>query len=120
MPEADRTDESLILILCTAPSDGETPTRLAQGLLNAGLVACVNLLPEVVSHYRWEGEVHADKEVQMLLKARGADFSSIQAWLDREHPYEVPEILAIPVTEASESYLSWALEQTSAERRRSD
>ena len=117
MPGEGGLDKRLVLILCTAPSDGETPTRLAQGLLNAGLVACVNLIPGVMSHYRWEGELQADSEVQMLLKARREDFAAICAWLQREHPYEVPEVVALPASEVSESYLSWAWDQTGRPRR---
>ena len=107
-------DEELIVVLCNVPADGETPSRLARGLVEACLAACVSRVGGMVSHYRWEGEAHADPEVQLLIKTRASLFESVAAWLQEHHPYDVPEVIALPVAAAEQSYLRWVLTETEA------
>ena len=103
----------MIVILCTAP-DAEVGARLARGLVDEGLAACVNLVPGLRSFYRWEGEVHDDPEVQLLIKTPEARFEAVRTFLDAQHPYDVPEIIALPIVHGSEPYLAWMREQTGA------
>ena len=105
------TDPAAILVLCTAP-DEDVATRLARGLVNERLAACVNLLPGVRSFYRWKGEVHEDPEVQLLIKTRASRLEALEVYLEREHPYEVPEIVAVPLARVEAKYLKWMVEQT--------
>ncbi len=108
-------NDELVVVLCTAPDDGETPSRLARMLVDARLAACVNLLPGLLSHYRWEGELHAEREVQLLIKTRRTLFERLEAWLHENHPYDVPELIALPAALVGEGYLRWSLAQTEAE-----
>ena len=101
----------LIVILCTAP-DEATAERLAQGLVDARLAACVNVVPGVRSYYRWQDKMECEGEVQLLIKTRRSRFDDVAAWIATHHPYDVPELVALSASRVSQSYLAWALEQT--------
>lgn len=100
-----------ILVLCTAPDPGVAAT-LARGLVDAKLAACVNVVPGLRSFYVWKGDVHDEPEVQLLIKTRRARFEALSEWLADNHPYEVPEIIALPIEAGAKSYLGWMEEQT--------
>lgn len=103
-----------LVILCTAPARGDDAERLARGLVAEKLAACVNLLPAVRSFYVWQGELEDETEVLLVIKSRPEHFERIEAWLQEHHPYDVPEIVALPASRVSESYLAWLIAQTSA------
>ncbi len=103
------TDLSLVLV--TAPDD-DVAARLARGLVEGGLAACVNVVPGVRSFYVWKGTVEEETEVQLLIKTRSERFDELAAWVREHHPYEVPEILAVPIENGSPPYLTWVREQT--------
>ena len=105
-------EDQLVVILCTVP-DEATAEKLAKGLVDERLAACVNAIPGVKSFYRWQGKIEADAEVQLVIKTRSERFDELAAWISANHPYEVPEIVAIPATRVSEAYFAWAVEQTS-------
>ena len=100
----------LIVILCTAP-DEATAEKLGRGLVEARLAACVNAIPGVKSFYRWKGKIESDSEVQLLIKTRPTHFDEITKWLKTHHPYETPEIVALPAARVSNTYLQWAIAQ---------
>lgn len=100
----------LIVILCTAP-DEATAEKLGRGLVEARLAACVNAIPGAKSFYRWKGKIESDSEVQLLIKTRPDHFDEIVRWLEEHHPYEVPEIVALPAERVSGPYLQWAIAQ---------
>jgi periplasmic divalent cation tolerance protein len=102
-----------IVVLCTAPAKDDVAATLARGLVEAKLAACVNIIPGVRSFYRWQGAVQDDAEVQLVVKTRAALLGDVEAWLRANHPYSVPEVLALPITAGSEPYLAWLREQTS-------
>lgn len=102
------TDDIRVALL-TAP-DLETAERLVQTLVAERIIACGNIMPGIVSIYRWEGEVERSAEVQVIMKTTSAE---VQRLLDRVpelHPYEVPEVLIIPVEVGYRPYLSWVRE----------
>jgi periplasmic divalent cation tolerance protein len=101
-----------LLILCTAPAKDDTASTLARGLVEARLAACVNILPEMRSVYRWQGEIHEDPEVQLLIKTRPELFAEIEQWIRQHHPYDVPELIALPVVQGSPAYLEWLQGET--------
>jgi periplasmic divalent cation tolerance protein len=105
-------DDQLIVILCTVP-DEATAEKISKGLVEERLAACVNAIPGVKSFYRWQGKVEADTEMQLVIKTRSERFDELAAWISQNHPYEVPEIVAIPAARVSNAYLAWAVEQTS-------
>ena len=99
------------LVYCTCP-DSECAQSLAQGMVDAGLAACVNVLPQIRSIYRWQGEVQADAEVLLLIKTTSGAMGRLTDWIRRQHPYDVPEVIAVPVTEGSPEYLNWVATET--------
>lgn len=101
-----------IVILCTAPGTGEAAVELARGLVEQKLAACVNVVSGVRSLYSWKGQIEDDSEVQLLIKTRRELYPVVESWLKKHHPYEEPEILALPVERGSESYLAWLGAQT--------
>jgi periplasmic divalent cation tolerance protein len=100
-----------LLIFCTCP-DAESAARIARTLVDERLAACVNRLPGVTSVYRWQGEVHEDSEVLLLIKTRGELFEPLRARLVALHPYEVPEVIALEVAAGHAPYLDWLRRET--------
>lgn len=95
-----------ILVYVTASSMDEGK-RIARTLVEEGLVACANILPGVRSIYRWKGKVCDDEEVFIMMKSRKDLFDRIRNRVKELHSYEVPEIIAFPVTMGSPDYLEW-------------
>jgi len=98
--------EKLILCFCTVP-DGETGRRIAREIVESGLAACVNRLPGVESVYRWEGRIEEDGEELLVIKTRADRLANLVDAISRAHPYELPEVVAVPVTGGLEGYLDW-------------
>lgn len=94
------------VVLVTVP-DAEVGVRLARSLLERELVACVNLIPGVRSLYRWQGEVQDDAEVLLVIKTRTDVLDDVREAVVAEHPYEVPEFIALPIVAGHEPYLEW-------------
>ena len=106
------TDE-ICAVLITAP-DEQTALALARALVEARLAACVNLVPGVRSVYRWQGVVQDDGEILMIAKTRRARLVELQRRVHELHPYDVPEVIALPVGGGSEAYLGWIVSETPA------
>ena len=94
------------VVLITAPR-GRTAEKLAKGLVASKLAACVNVVPAVVSHYRWRGKLHRDAESLLVAKTRASKLAALDAWLAKHHPYSTPELLALPVSAGAKKYLAW-------------
>ncbi len=97
-------DQVAVVVLCTFP-DVEKARVIAALLVERRLAACVNLLPGVESIYRWEGKVERAGEVLAVIKT--TRYPELEAALKELHPYEVPEILALPVAAGLAGYLEW-------------
>ena len=104
-------DEALV-VLTTLPDRGAA-TTLARALVERRLAACVNVLAECTSIYRWQGAVEDAQEVPLLIKTRALLYDQLQAAIQELHPYELPEIIAVPVAQGSDEYLQWVGESTS-------
>jgi periplasmic divalent cation tolerance protein len=101
-----------IVALITAPSE-EVGREIAGALLEKKLAACVNILPGLRSLYKWKGETCDDAEVLLIAKTRAEVFQEGFVPVVRAvHPYEVPEIIALPITMGLQSYLDWIGEET--------
>jgi len=90
----------------------EDAERIGRALVEARLAACAQLIGPIHSTYRWQGMIHDAEEWLLLLKTRRGDFARLEAELQRLHPYEVPEVIALPVVAGSAGYLDWVLAQT--------
>lgn len=95
-----------IVVLMTA-ANREEATRLADMLVGAHLAACVQILPEIESVYRWQGRVERQAETLLLAKTSPAKFAELEREVRALHSYETPEIVAIPIVSGSHSYLRW-------------
>ena len=98
------TDKIVVLSTCATAEDAE---RLARALVSEQLAACVNVLPHMRSFYRWKGELETADEFLLIIKSSRDLFEALKSELEKLHPYEVPEVLALPVVAGSENYLSW-------------
>lgn len=98
--------QDTIIVLCTCP-DKSVGENIARLLLEKRLAACVNLIPDVTSIYRWKNEVVTDQEVQLLIKTTKPMFTDIQLLIRQQHPYELPEIIAVRLDEGFPQYLEW-------------
>src|SRR4030095_7068245 len=85
----------------------EQAGRIARALVEQRLAACVNILPGARSIYRWKGQVGDSSEWLLIIKSRRGLMDQLRATISKIHTYEVPELLAIPVVDGSESYLAW-------------
>ena len=103
--------DTILLVCCTAP-DPDTAHELARTLVEERLAACVNVVPGLRSLYRWQGKVHEDAEALLLLKTTAVRYQALQERLRALHPYELPEIVAVPVSAGLPAYLEWVAAQT--------
>jgi periplasmic divalent cation tolerance protein len=100
------------LVLCSCPTI-DSARELAGGLVEQRHAACVSILPGLTSVYAWKGQIESAEESLLLIKTCLANFSELERFIKQQHPYEVPEILAIPVQEGSADYLAWLRESVS-------
>jgi periplasmic divalent cation tolerance protein len=98
------TDKIVVLSTCANESDAG---KLARALVEGRLAACASVIPGVRSYYHWQGALETSDEAMLLIKTSRDRFAALKAELERIHPYEVPEVLALQVVEGAENYLTW-------------
>ena len=101
-----------ILIVMTNLPNAQAAEALAAAVVEARLAACVNLLPAVQSVYRWEDKLQWATEVTLLIKTTQRQYVALEAAIHAAHPYELPEVIALPVTAGLPSYLQWVVTET--------
>jgi periplasmic divalent cation tolerance protein len=107
------TDKIVLLSACSTEEEGR---RIARKLVEGRLAACVSVTPQVRSFYRWKGAIEETDECLLVIKSSRALFPRLRQELEKEHSYEVPEVLALPVVEGAPNYLNWlTLELDSSE-----
>ncbi|MFH1208312.1 MAG: divalent-cation tolerance protein CutA [Candidatus Omnitrophota bacterium] len=89
---------------------------LAGLLVSKRLAACVQILPGLESHYHWRGRKETSKEVLLLIKTQVSNYKKLEKTLLENHPYEVPEIICLPITKGSRSYLDWISREVAVKR----
>jgi periplasmic divalent cation tolerance protein len=89
----------------------EEAKKISSSLVQEGLVACANLIPNIESIYIWQGQLETSKEVKVLLKTRKKQFEAVQAYIKSHCSYEVPEISMIAFSKGNPSYFHWVLDQ---------
>ena len=99
-----------LVVLSTFP-DADTAARVARTLVEEQLAACVNLLPMVRSIYRWEGKVCDEAETLALIKTTAERYAALAAKIAELHPYQVPEVIALPLADGNPPYLAWLAAQ---------
>jgi len=101
----------MLLVLCNCP-DEEVANRIALAVLESGLAACVNILPRVQSLYRWQGKIESATEIPLFIKSTAANYPALEAAIRKLHPYDIPEIIALPVERGLPAYLNWVAAET--------
>ncbi len=104
-------NEEVLLVLTNLP-DHASAQRLAQALVSSRAAACVNVLAECTSVYRWQGAVETAREVPLLIKSTRSAYARLQEEIRAQHPYELPEIIAIPLSTGLPAYLQWVANET--------
>jgi periplasmic divalent cation tolerance protein len=104
------TEAEHVVVLVTAPPD--RAPDLARRLVEEKLAACVNILPGARSIYAWKGELCDDSEALLVIKTRAARFDALRARVVALHPYEVPEVIELPILDGHAPYLKWLDDST--------
>ena len=92
------------VIFITAGSKDEAE-KLSQGLVESKLAFCVNIVPGIQSTYYWEGKIHVDNEILLIIKTRQQKYNALENWVKQHHSYDVPEIISIPILKGLPKYL---------------
>lgn len=100
-----------IVIYCTVPNKKEGK-EIAKMLLENKLVACVNIIDKMESMFSWDGELCEEKEALLMIKTKKEYFTKINHMIQKKHSYTVPEVIALPIIEADETYLKWIMHET--------
>jgi len=112
--ETGQTRSQTLLVLTSLP-DEASAQALAAALVAERLAACVNIMAPCRSVYRWRGEVESTMEVPIQIKSTTARYAALEAAIRARHPYELPEIVAVPFVLGLPEYLSWVVDETRAE-----
>jgi periplasmic divalent cation tolerance protein len=103
--------EDFIIILVTASSEEEAK-KVAQSLVDKRLAACVNIIKDVQSVFRWKGKILDEKELLLIVKTRKKLYKNVEEEVKNIHSYEVPEVIAFPIISGSKDYLYWIDSET--------
>jgi len=105
---------SALIVITTTPNTA-VANKIAHALVERKLAACVNVLAGCTSVYRWKDKIDTSQEVPLLIKTRAAIYADVEAAIRSLHPYELPEIIAVPVEHGSAEYLEWVNASTVTE-----
>jgi len=103
--------EDFVVVYVTAPSK-DVAKQLAGTLVSSQLAACVNIIPGIESVYSWKGNIETDQEVLMMIKTRKSLVEDLTVVVNKEHPYDVAEVIAVPLVGGSDQYLRWLMQTT--------
>ena len=104
--EVATLEKQSIVVLCTCPDQG-VAELIAETLVVERLAACVNILPEITSIYRWEGRQQHDRELLLVIKTTEALYAELQERIRALHPYQIAEVIALPIVKGAADYLDW-------------
>ena len=103
--------EQALLVYCTVGNITEAK-KISHLLVEKRLAACCNVIPGLLSTYRWQGEIQQEDEFLLLIKTAARKYAQLEKEIKMIHSYSVPEIIAVPVADVSPAYLDWILENT--------
>lgn len=106
-------EKNALCIMCTTP-DETVAEKIARAALESRVAACVQILPPIKSMYWWQGNIEEDSEILLLIKTSQNRLEELTRTVKSHHPYDVPEISAVPITGGSPEYLDWIFDETSA------
>lgn len=101
-----------LLVYCTCPED-TTAAQMASTLVEERLAACANRIPAMSSTFRWQGKIHTNSEVQLILKTTDRVYPALEKRILELHPYELPEVLAVPIHAGLPGYVEWIIDSVS-------
>jgi periplasmic divalent cation tolerance protein len=107
-----KSSSAQILVVLVSVGDQKEAARIGQGMVNARLAACANILTGVQSIYRWKGKVVIAKEVLLILKSTASRYRDLEKAIKAMHTYETPEIIAISVKRGLDQYVGWVCDET--------
>ena len=102
--------QSVRVVFISAPRD--EADELARGIVEARLAACVNIVPKIDSYFWWDGNLESDHEALLIVKTTDRKMEELKTYILENHPYDVPELIAIPLVEALPEYLAWIKSET--------
>lgn len=108
---ADNADMGTLLVITTLP-DANHAVKLAETLVAGKLAACAHAFSAGVSVYRWQGQIHKETEVMVMIKTSSARYAELETTIKRLHPYDVPEIIAFSISQGLPAYLKWIVDET--------
>jgi periplasmic divalent cation tolerance protein len=108
---SDMPSKEVMVVFITAPNEEEA-AGIARSLVESKLAACVNIVKNIRSIYSWQGNIEDDSEVLMVVKTKKGLFNALSSRVRELHSYDVPEIIALPITDGSEDYIKWLLDST--------
>ena len=100
-----------LLVLTNLP-DQEQAEKLAQSIIGQQLAACVNILAPCTSIYRWQGQTETAHEIPVLIKTTAQAYAGVENLIREQHPYELPEIVQVPITGGLPAYIQWLIRET--------
>ena len=106
-------NQTEILLVMTTITNIDTGKLLARQIVGEQLAACCNIVPTVTSVYRWQNELCEEQECLLIIKTSQSRFNTLREFIKKQHPYETPELIALPITAGSQEYLSWVIKETS-------
>ena len=100
-----------IIIYCTVP-DKKVAKEISKYIIKNHLAGCVSAIDRVESVFSWDGEMEKEKEILLMIKTLRCNFEKIRALINELHPYNVPEIISVPIVDCSKEYLEWLVHET--------
>jgi periplasmic divalent cation tolerance protein len=104
-----------VLLVITNMPDADAAQRMARQLIERNVAACVNQLAPCISTYRWQDKIETASEVPLLIKTTASAYACLEAAIRAAHPYELPEIIAVPVSAGLPAYLAWVNQETNVQ-----
>jgi periplasmic divalent cation tolerance protein len=108
------TDKIVVLCTCATVAEAES---LARQVVEGRLAACVNIIPQVKSYFRWQGKLDSAEEFLLIIKSARERFEELRTALEGAHSYEIPEVIALPVVDGAQNYLNWIASNVEAGER---
>jgi len=105
-------DQTMLLVMTTI-TDIDKGKLLARQIMAEQLAACCNIVPGITSIYRWKDELCEDQECLVVMKTIKTRYTQLSEFIQQQHPYDTPELIALPVTQSTQEYLSWVIKETS-------